>query len=154
MSNNIFKLGAVGERQVTTCLGRCRAVLAVVPESEHLHAALRRFIDKVFLELPESNAHLWREAAGLMNEHIGTARVGWKQHACDIWFNTPTKIQDAPVITGVIQFQARTVYYERTSDGWHARAIGEPRDLPMSAELSQAIKADQQHQESKRMSAS
>lgn len=45
-------------------------MLPLIPDGEPIKAALQEWRDGVFLELPEANAHQWREVAAILQQHF------------------------------------------------------------------------------------
>ena len=78
-----------------SCLKTVNQIIELIPDGESLKDDLRAFREGVFLELPEDNAHLWRQAAEIMNRYLpGGAVDGWQREVVDIWFNREAHASD------------------------------------------------------------
>ena len=71
-------------------------ILPLIPGCEPLGQKLQDWRDGVFLELPETNAHLWREAAIILHEHFPVygPLTKWQSHVALIWTATGFEASD------------------------------------------------------------
>lgn len=75
---------------MVTCLGTIEKMIAVIPDGEPLKTALQEFHKSVFLELPESNYHLWANVATILGANIPrdeNQRNPWQQEAVRIFMD-------------------------------------------------------------------
>lgn len=62
-------------------------MIAIIPEKENpLYEALEKWHDEVFIELPEQNAHQWREVGAILGEYLhGRFHEQWVKDLIVIW---------------------------------------------------------------------
>lgn len=78
-----------------SCIEKVQDLIELIPDGEKLKSDLQGWKSTVFLELPESNGHLYREVAEILNEHIPNEMNDWQRAVYESWTEKPASPKEA-----------------------------------------------------------